>query len=339
MTASRNVFDPPAVRPIPVAPASRGEGMRHAPPPVLRPILVALALAVGTVSEGRGADEDWYTVELIVFERIDDAHLHDELWPAAPGRPPIGESIELADAAELALGGDVEEGRKAGAPYAFRLLDSSEHRLNHVFRRLRRARDYRPLLHLAWHQPGLPKHRAMHAHVQGWQETEGGTGIDPFTAPAKPVIDGTVQVYRGKFLHLRADLLYYRDNSRNLSRPAAPASVPARTGLLPAPPRLGETQPAPEGEGDDTGTDRDGYHTGKEPPALFRMHASRRMRSGELHYLDHPLFGLLALVTPYVPPAAEETEAPVEVPEAVEAAAPAETAAPAGESAAPGAGE
>jgi hypothetical protein len=39
------------------------------------------------------------------------------------------------------------------------------------------------------------------------------------------------------------------------------------------------------------------YHrSGVDTP--FRFQTSRRMRSGELHYLDHPLFGLLILVTP-----------------------------------------
>jgi hypothetical protein len=31
------------------------------------------------------------------------------------------------------------------------------------------------------------------------------------------------------------------------------------------------------------------------------MHDHRRMRSGELHYLDHPLMGVLVLVIPYGP--------------------------------------
>ena len=33
-------------------------------------------------------------------------------------------------------------------------------------------------------------------------------------------------------------------------------------------------------------------------PARFRLVSERRMRSGELHYIDHPLFGVLVLLTP-----------------------------------------
>ena len=33
-------------------------------------------------------------------------------------------------------------------------------------------------------------------------------------------------------------------------------------------------------------------------PTRFRLVSERRMRSGELHYIDHPLFGVLVLLTP-----------------------------------------
>jgi len=42
----------------------------------------------------------------------------------------------------------------------------------------------------------------------------------------------------------------------------------------------------------------------------------RRMRSRELHYLDHPLFGVLVLITPYELPEPEEVEVPIDEPEA-----------------------
>ena len=37
----------------------------------------------------------------------------------------------------------------------------------------------------------------------------------------------------------------------------------------------------------------------EEALPVYRMRQSRRMRSGELHYLDHPRFGLIALITPH----------------------------------------
>jgi hypothetical protein len=47
----------------------------------------------------------------------------------------------------------------------------------------------------------------------------------------------------------------------------------------------------------------------------IRLRQRRRMRSKELHYFDHPRFGVIALITPYeaveVPP---ETDIPANIP-------------------------
>jgi hypothetical protein len=34
-------------------------------------------------------------------------------------------------------------------------------------------------------------------------------------------------------------------------------------------------------------------------PMVFRLNQSRKMRSTEVHYLDHPVLGVIVLVTPY----------------------------------------
>ena len=299
--------------------------------------LLALLLACGPAPEAHGAR--WYTVEMIVFERIGDENLHDEVWLADPGRPPIDESIELNRASGLALAEELEEGGSA-APYAFRLLDRGHFRLGGVFSRLRGSRDYRPLLHVAWHQPGYSRRRAKHAHIQGFRDAAGGSGAYSPGAGAWPVIDGTVQLYARRFLHLRADLLYYRRDPRSdvdfleafKVRPSALAPAqgtpeePARTAepvsapsaeeeaevsvsALPESASLGAgTAVDPDlvsGSGRDSGSPTAGGHRGVAhggPPPVFRMTTSRRMRPGELHYLDHPLFGVLVIVSRYAPP-------------------------------------
>ena len=42
----------------------------------------------------------------------------------------------------------------------------------------------------------------------------------------------------------------------------------------------------------------DPYANRDDRTAIYRLQQSRRMRSGELHYLDHPRLGILALITP-----------------------------------------
>ena len=318
----------------------RGKGSSAFPAVVPRLVCSALVVVFLALGPAPGAyAARWYTVEMIVFERIGDENLHDEVWLADPGRPPIEESIELNRASGLALAEELGEGGSA-TPYAFRLLDRGHFRLGGVFSRLRGSRDYRPLLHVAWHQPGYSRRRAKHAHVQGFRDAAGGSGAYSPGADAWPVIDGTMQLYARRFLHLRADLLYYRRDPRSdadfpdVSR--APSSVPASaeetsggsaqaaeampassaeddTGVsvsaLPESSSLsatatGESGLAP-GSGTGSGLPRSGEHRGVAhggPPPVFRMTTSRRMRPGELHYLDHPLFGVLVLVSRYAPP-------------------------------------
>jgi hypothetical protein len=78
-------------------------------------------------------------------------------------------------------------------------------------------------------------------------------------------VDGSAQVAVERYLHLYLDLRLH-------------GSVPAPTALF---------QPGVE----------------PEPQAApqFRLTEKRRMRSKELHYFDHPRFGVLALITPYTP--------------------------------------
>jgi hypothetical protein len=55
----------------------------------------------------------------------------------------------------------------------------------------------------------------------------------------------------------------------------------------------------------------------------FRMKQHRRMRSGEIHYLDHPMFGVVVLATPYEPP---KPPAPTPAPTPTPVPAPAQPA-------------
>lgn len=81
---------------------------------------------------------------------------------------------------------------------------------------------------------------------------------------ASPQLRGTATLSRSRFLHLRLDLEYLPEG--------APAPLPL----------------APGGRLQDT----------RVLVPRYRLQESRRMRSGELHYFDHPAFGVIAMVTP-----------------------------------------
>jgi hypothetical protein len=80
-------------------------------------------------------------------------------------------------------------------------------------------------------------------------------------------VDGSVEVALGRYLHLSLDL--------QLHTASVPGTVQADMLELEVP--------------------------------EFRIREQRRMRSAELHYFDHPRFGVIALITPYEPEPDTET--------------------------------
>jgi hypothetical protein len=81
---------------------------------------------------------------------------------------------------------------------------------------------------------------------------------------------GTVRVHLSRFLHITLDLTLERPVAALDAAAAAPAAeAPLGDGLS-------EVTLAPR----------------------YRLHATRSARSGELHYFDHPAFGVLVRVTP-----------------------------------------
>jgi hypothetical protein len=96
-------------------------------------------------------------------------------------------------------------------------------------------------------------------------------------------IDGSVTLVRERYLHLDVDLLLMMAGSNS----------PAQ------------------------------YSDGPISKPTFRLREKRRLRSRELHYFDHPRFGIIAMVTPYDAPEDEpEPEATAAEPEMADVPAP-----------------
>ncbi len=102
------------------------------------------------------------------------------------------------------------------------------------------------------------------------------------SAGRPPRIEGVIRISKQRYLHADVDLI--------LTRPVAPGQAPAADGGF---------GPA--------------YRS-------YRMHAKKRMRSGKLYYLDHPLMGVLIKITPLKPPAPAKTSQPAVKPSVRDAA-------------------
>lgn len=208
-------------------------------------VLALAAVFAAVFAMPAGASDRWFTVEIIVFDDLQDEGLDAELWPADPGEPSLQGAIELVHS---------HEGESGDTPHAFRLVNRSELSLVAVWNRLRGSTRYRPFLHAGWRLPGLPRSAARPAHVSA-HLGNGRADAAEADGAELPAVHGTVTVSLGRYLEVAVDLLYHRPSSNEA------ASLHAA-------------------------------------PARFRLVSERRMRSGELHFIDHPLFGVLIQITP-----------------------------------------
>ena len=59
-------------------------------------VLALAAVFTATFALPASASDRWFTVEIIVFDDLQDEGLHAEIWPADPGEPSLQGAIELA---------------------------------------------------------------------------------------------------------------------------------------------------------------------------------------------------------------------------------------------------
>ena len=130
--------------------------------------------------------------------------------------------------------------------------------------RIRRSGDYAVVHHGKWLQPVPPRDSAAPLLIQL------GAADDAYE------LEGSVSVTLGRFLHFATQVW-----------------------LRKAPPDT-QSAPVPAGEGEPASGD--GSHADAADYVL--LSESRRMRPGELHYLDHPWLGILVRIEPAEAPAA-----------------------------------
>jgi hypothetical protein len=132
-----------------------------------------------------------YDVELIVFRTLN------------PNASPEEWGMEAAAAGQrLAIPDDEPSPFAATAPAppppttsTFPALPSAKYELSAIADTLRRSRNYQPLAHFGWTQPGYPRGDAKYLTINS-------------LVPAGSGIVGQVALSRGRYLHLTLDLVY-----------------------------------------------------------------------------------------------------------------------------------
>jgi len=291
-----------------------------------------IAFSANADSNGALEDERWFQVELIIFAHHNKDALESEDWPKNTGLPLPDKLVELAFPAPrpvekkpevptkkepamvfepvIPSTGEAPAGQGEAVeepipmPIAFEMLPDEEMQLNDDLKRLSRSRQFEPLLHVAWRQPTFDREHAQtillyDGMTEPAPEITTGKGTnrsnheeDTSVGPPNPRLIGTVRLSVERYLHLAADLVY---RVPVIEREAVPVSDLDLWDDKPYPTLTQHQGPA--------------YQL-KQWKTIrgFRLEESRRMRSKKIHYLDHPFFGVVVLVTPVELPKNPEIE-------------------------------
>ncbi len=246
--------------------------------------ILTIIIACIFISWSIGAHAVWYQVELIVFENL-YPQSDGEVWHKTPDLIELDDTVILKSIRN-AISGVSEENNTSDEdiqllPYT--ILPDENYRMNGIYRVLRLSREYRPLYHVSWQQPGLDGNQAKSVHLQTndvanlYELTMPATLVtDPmpvnFYEPVNLSLDGTLRIRSNLYLYLDLDMVLFRQPPLQESDYIEEISVPELPSLQ-----------VPE----------------IEPVEYVRLFETRRIKLNELHYFDHPMFGVIVQVSRY----------------------------------------
>ncbi|MFC1589226.1 CsiV family protein [Pseudomonadota bacterium] len=253
------------------------------------------------------AETRQYNVEIVIFEDKSSRYLNSEQWPFIIHPSEVALSTELVNetsnispsklldpALEPFPDNELETLLSNNASKEINYEDAQYPENNNVIQithdtttalikhvaRLKRSSRYNVLVHQSWQQTGLNSTDAINIQINS-NNTESVEDNDtniliienktakPDNQKQESNVEGGIKLILGRYLHIHTDLLYKR--LKSTYRPNSPA-----------------------------------LHSNIFDE--FRIKSQRRMRSKELHYIDHPLLGILVLVSPIEKPEPTSTE-------------------------------
>ena len=227
-------------------------------------LLVAAFLPSTAVAQDELIDEvlpaiKRYTVEIVVFSYVKDVSVGTEVFPADLIEVPV-EMVE--DIIEEIVVKDIHRRTPEMIDLDPVLLTEEEFTMHDVVEKLELLDAYAPLLHVGWTQPGFPREETDLMELAVFGEPPEG-------------LDGSFQLYLGRYLHLVVDLAL-----------SAPTEVEEIVFVDEREYLYGDSRPQYEVEIEP-----------EEGPVRYRIQENRIVKNAEIRYFDHPKFGVIAKVT------------------------------------------
>ncbi len=184
---------------------------------------------------------------------------------------------------------------------AYFFLPKEDHLLEAEVRQLRRNKRYRVLFHQAWRQPIVEEEKAPALLILGGNEF--GSHHE---------LEGSLTFSISRYLHLKTNL-WFSQFVTNYGQEADDwPELPPRPSLHKNDGNTPFFKTAEQGLWSTANTSQGEYDSILAKPYVVNqvvaLQQKRRMRSGEQHYIDHPLLGMLVIVTRYEFPQEEQNE-------------------------------
>lgn len=201
--------------------------------------------------------ESWYQVEVIVFDRL-YPNLDGEQWQNQEFKI-RGNMVELEP-----------DSAQGFVPYT--ILNASRNRLSGVYRVLKLSSKYRPLYHVSWQQEATERRESRYVHIQKLdgevvtpvaETTEEPEFIEQFNVMPDRIVDGSIRIRSGFYLHADIDLSYF-------------TQLPAENKII--------------------RTSEESFQAGFDK-TVIKLKETRKIKLNEIHYFDHPMFGVILQVS------------------------------------------
>jgi len=281
------------------------------------PALLACCLACFASSTFAQKNKEvlpWYQVEVILFTQTLTDVDAQEVWPSDIVLAyPLGTlnlrepPAEDTSPSELSAAEDGSTNTQAVTEEEpFTQLNAEEFQLNAIKNTLARSSKFRVMSHIAWRQPGLGREEVRPIVVSGG---------DVYNNHHE--MEGTIALRVSRYLHLESNIWFtqfypnYGQQSGYTIWPTLP-QVPNFANIVDKDSDgnfeyetgwLNQEQSDPQMSGFGLGIPQLNASESSQPgyivDKIVLNQQSRKMRTGELHYIDHPVIGIIAKITPW----------------------------------------
>ena len=246
---------------------------------ILRPLCLSISVFISAFLSTHSLAEEqlFYTIDMIVIKHL--TQTTEETWP---------KSLALSYPEKLTFLDDGKQTIPAGAESL--KVNKIDNENTPLHQRIKSSRDFRVIYHQSWVQYIQGEDKASNIAIRAGSPIE---GVYP--------IAGSIKLFKSRYLHLRSNLWFidFLEGAQQLD--AAP---------------LSDFTNAAKAANPDVNIEQALQHLWPVPPQplqlsdestalwsanierISQIKQKRRMRSNEVHYIDHPLYGIILEIRP-----------------------------------------